>query len=84
MFTAERRGLATDERSVSLVPVVISLLNTYAGLSAAVAGFVFDSTMMVVVGTILVGSASVLIRWPWSIRTRKAISASHWIHRRGR
>jgi hypothetical protein len=84
MFNVEQRGLATDERSVSLVPVVITLLNTYAGLSAAVAGFVLDSTVMVVAGMLLVGSASVLIRWPWSMRTRKASSANHWIHRGGR
>jgi hypothetical protein len=61
-FTAEQRGLATEEPSVSLVPVVTSLLNTYAGLSAAVAGFVLDNTAIIVVGMMLVGSGSV-----WSI-----------------
>jgi hypothetical protein len=62
MFNAEQRGLATDEHSVSLVPVVISLLNIYAGLSLAVAGFVLDNTAMVVAGIILVGSGPVLIK----------------------
>jgi hypothetical protein len=33
MFNAEQRGLTTDEPDMSVVPVVISLLNTYAGLS---------------------------------------------------
>jgi NAD(P) transhydrogenase subunit beta len=54
--------LATEERSVSLVPVVTSLLNAYAGLSAAVAGFLLDNTAIIVVGMMLVGSGSV-----WSI-----------------
>jgi hypothetical protein len=67
MFNVERRGLATDKSSVSLAPVVISLLNTYAGLSLAVVGFVLDSTAMVVAGIFLVASASVLIRLPRSI-----------------
>ena len=84
MFNADQRGLATDERRVSMVPIVISLLITYAGLSAATAGFVLDSTVMVVAGMVLVGSASALIRWPWSMRTRKASNASRWIHRGGR
>ncbi len=39
-----------------MVPVVISLLNTYAGLSTAVAGFVLDKTVLVIGGLILVGS----------------------------
>ncbi|MDT5186060.1 MAG: transhydrogenase beta subunit [Mycobacterium sp.] len=84
MFNVEQRTSEADERGGSLVLVVISLLNTYAGLSSAVAGFVLDSMVMVVAGMLLVGSASVLIRWPWSMRTRKASSANHWIHRGGR
>jgi NAD(P) transhydrogenase beta subunit len=60
MFNGEQPGLATDERTMSLVPILISLLNTYAGLSTAVAGFVLDNTVLVVVGFLLVGSASVL------------------------
>jgi hypothetical protein len=84
MFNVEQRGLTTDEHNVSMAPVVISLINTYAGLSAGLAGFVLDSAAMVIGGLLLVGSASVLIRWPWSTRTRKVSRASHCIHRRGR
>jgi NAD(P) transhydrogenase subunit beta len=46
---------------VPWVPVVLSLINTYVGLSVAVAGFVLDNTVMVVAGVILVGSAWVLV-----------------------
>ena len=70
MFNVEQRGLTTDEPKMSPVPVVISLLSTYAGLSTAVAGFVLDNTAMVVAGLLLVASASVMIRWPWSTRRR--------------
>ena len=52
-----------DERGGSLAPVVISLLNTYAGLASAVAGFALDTTALVVGGVILVVSASVLVIW---------------------
>ena len=51
----------TDEPNVPWVPVVLSLINTYVGLSLAVAGFVLDNTVMVVAGVILVGSAWVLV-----------------------
>ena len=51
----------TDEPNVPWVPVVLSLINTYVGLSVAVAGFVLDNTVMVVAGVILVGSAWVLV-----------------------
>ncbi len=51
----------TDEPNVPWVPVVLSLINTYVGLSVAVAGFVLDNTVMVVAGVILVGSARVLV-----------------------
>jgi NAD/NADP transhydrogenase beta subunit len=61
MFSAQRRGLTADEHSTSPLLVVISLLNTYAGLSTAVAGFVLDKTAMVIAGVILVGSGSVLV-----------------------
>jgi NAD(P) transhydrogenase subunit beta len=50
-----------DEPNVPWVPVVLSLINTYVGLSVAVAGFVLDNTVMVVAGVILVGSAWVLV-----------------------
>src|SRR5882757_447005 len=71
MFNVEQRASDADEPGRSLVPVVISLLNTYAGLSLAVAGLVLDTTTLVVGGTILVVSASVLTWWPGSKRTRK-------------
>ena len=51
----------TDEPNVPWVPVVLSLINTYVGLSVAVAGFVLDNTVMVGAGVILVGSARVLV-----------------------
>jgi NAD(P) transhydrogenase beta subunit len=84
MFNGEQRGLATDERRMSLAPIFIALLNTYAGLSTAVAGFVLNSTAMVVVGMLLVGSGAVLIRWPPSTRRRRVSNASHRIHRGSR
>jgi NAD(P) transhydrogenase subunit beta len=61
MFNGEQGGLMTDEPNVPWVPVVFSLINTYVGLSVAVAGFVLDNTVMVVAGVILVGSAWVLV-----------------------
>jgi H+-translocating NAD(P) transhydrogenase subunit beta len=61
MFNGEQGGLRTDEPNVPWVPVVLSLINTYVGLSVAVAGFVLDNTVMVVAGVILVGSARVLV-----------------------
>src|SRR6267154_1295159 len=71
MFKVEQPGSEADERGGSLAPVVISLVNTYAGLSTAVAGFVLDTTALVVAGLILVVSAAVLMRWPGSKRRRK-------------
>ena len=71
MFNVERRASDADEPGRSLAPVVISLLNTYAGLSLAVAGLVLDTTALVVGGLFLVVSAAVLIWWPGSKRTRK-------------
>src|SRR5882762_4461092 len=71
MLNVEQLGPEADERSRSLAPVVISLLNTYAGLSLAVAGLVLDTTALVVGGMILVMSAAVLIWWSGSQRTRK-------------
>jgi hypothetical protein len=44
MFNGERRGLTTDEPNVPWVPVVLSLISTYAGLFVAVAGLVLDKT----------------------------------------
>ena len=61
MFTAEQRESVVAKHGVSLAPVLVSLLNIYAGLSAAVAGFVLDNTVMIVGGIILVGSSSVLV-----------------------
>jgi len=60
MFNGEQRGLAGDERRISLAPLLIWLATAYAGLSTAVAGFVLDNTALVVVGGILVCSGSVL------------------------
>jgi hypothetical protein len=61
MFNTEQRGLVVGFRRLSLTPVLIALLTAYAGLSTAVAGFVLDSTAMVVVGLVLVGSGRVLV-----------------------
>ena len=81
MFNVQRRALEAGGREGSVAPVVIALLSTYAGLSSAVAGFVLDKPALVIGGMILVGSASVLIRWPGFIRTRRVSRASHRIHR---
>jgi hypothetical protein len=61
MFIGEQRGLATDEGRMSLASIFIALLNTYAGLSTAVAGLVLDNTVLVIAGVILVGSSSILV-----------------------
>jgi NAD/NADP transhydrogenase beta subunit len=61
MFNAEQREWTIDERRTSLTSILIPLLNTYAGLATVIAGFVLDNTALVVVGTILVGSAVVLV-----------------------
>ena len=71
MFNAEQRASDADQSGRSLAPIVISLLNTYAGLSLAVAGLVLDTTALVVGGLILVVSASMVIRWSGSKRRRK-------------
>jgi hypothetical protein len=71
MFNVEQRASAADETGGSLVAVVISLFNTYAGLTLAVTGLVLNTTALVVGGLILVVSASVLIRMPGSERRRK-------------
>ncbi len=42
------------------MPVVISLLNSFSGLSAAAAGFAYDSRIMIV-GGILVGAAGTIL-----------------------
>jgi hypothetical protein len=47
MFNDEQPGWATDERRMSLASILISLLNTYAGLATAIAGFALDSTVLV-------------------------------------
>jgi len=60
MFNGEQRGLATDEGRMSLASIFVALLNTYAGLATAIAGFALDSTVLVLGGMILVGSAAVL------------------------
>jgi hypothetical protein len=61
MFNAEQREWAIDERRTSLTSILIALLNTYAGLATAIAGFVLDNTALVVAGMKLVGSAAVLV-----------------------
>jgi NAD/NADP transhydrogenase beta subunit len=83
MFNTEQRGLVVGFRRLSLTPVLIALLTAYAGLSTAVAGFVLDSTAMVVVGLVLVGSGRVLVNLiTWAMMsTRRVSSASHCINR---
>jgi len=74
MFNGEQGGLTTDEPNVPWVPVVLSLINTYVGLSVAVAGFVLDNTVMVVAGVILVGSARVLaMSWQGAESTGRCV-----------
>ncbi|MDT5240928.1 MAG: hypothetical protein QOD97_3126 [Mycobacterium sp.] len=60
MFNGEQRGSVTDEGRPSLASMLIWLLNTYAGLSTAVAGFVLNKTELVVIGLLLVMSGSAL------------------------
>jgi NAD/NADP transhydrogenase beta subunit len=60
MFDGEQRELVTDEGKPSVVPMLIWLFNTYAGLSTAVAGFVLDNAVLVGVGLLLVVSGSML------------------------
>jgi hypothetical protein len=60
MFNGEQRGSVTDEGRPSLASMLIWLLNTYAGLSTAVAGFVLNKTELVVIGLLLVMSGSTL------------------------
>jgi hypothetical protein len=72
LFNVDQHALEADGcRDSSVATAVISLLNTYAGLSLAIAGFVLDEMVLVIGGLILVVSASVLIRWPGFRRTRK-------------
>ncbi|MDT5119782.1 MAG: hypothetical protein QOE30_5521 [Mycobacterium sp.] len=71
MFNVEQPGSGADERSGSLAPVVLSVLSAYAGLSSGLAGFVLERTALVIGGIVLIASASVLVRWPGSKRTRK-------------
>jgi NAD/NADP transhydrogenase beta subunit len=75
MFNIEQRASDADKPGRSLAPVVISLLNTYAGLSLAVAGLVLDTTALVVGGLILVVSASD------PSASERMIRASHYVHR---
>jgi hypothetical protein len=82
MFNGEQRGLATDERRISLAPFVISLLSTYAGLSTAVAGFVLDNTVLVVAGFLLVVSGSVLVNLITKVMNRSE-SARIVVHEKG-
>jgi proton-translocating NAD(P)+ transhydrogenase subunit beta len=91
MLTDEQRPGA-DERSASLVPVVVSLLTALAGICSAAAGLASGNTVMMFAGMILGGMGSVLIqlivnamsRRPRSMRTRKVSGASHFVHRGGR
>jgi acyl dehydratase len=69
-FNAEQREWAIDECRTSLTSILIPLLNTYAGLATAIAGFVLDNTALVVAGMILVGSAVVLVNGAESTRRR--------------
>lgn len=81
MFKGEERGSATDERR-KLAPIFIALVNTYAGLSTGVAGFVLDKTVLVVVGVILVGSSSILVNLVTKAMNRSESARLH-VHEKG-
>ena len=49
------------------MPVVISLLNAFTGLSAAAAGFSLDNVALIVAGT-LVGSSGTILSSRWRPR----------------
>ena len=44
------------------MPVVISMLNAFTGLSAAAAGFTLDNTALIVAGTLVGASGTILTR----------------------
>ena len=49
------------------MPVVISLLNAFTGLAAASAGFVLENTALIIGGT-LVGASGTLLTSSWAAR----------------
>jgi NAD/NADP transhydrogenase beta subunit len=61
MFIAERSGSEAQGVGVPPTTIVVSLLNALAGLSSAAAGFVLDSSAMIVLGVILGLVGSILI-----------------------
>src|SRR5229473_1360572 len=44
------------------MPVVISLLNAYTGLAVAMAGFTLDNQLLIVAGTLVGASGTILTR----------------------
>jgi len=44
------------------VPIVISLLNAFTGLTVAASGYVLDSTMLIIAGTLVGASGTILTR----------------------
>jgi NAD/NADP transhydrogenase beta subunit len=89
MFPADQRGPRADQRVMSPVPVLMSLLAVVAGISSATLGLVVRSTAMMFAGMILGGVCSVLIqliakatsRRPQAPAHGKETSASHFIDR---
>jgi hypothetical protein len=44
------------------VPIVISLLNAFTGLTVAASGYVLDSTLLIIAGTLVGASGTILTR----------------------
>lgn len=76
MFPADQRAPRADQRVMSPVPVLMSLLAVVAGISSATLGLVLGSTAMMFAGMVLGGIGSVLIqligratsRWRQAVR----------------
>jgi H+-translocating NAD(P) transhydrogenase subunit beta len=56
-----------------LAPILLALVDTYAGLAMAVVGFVQDNTALVVAGVSLVGVGTLVVN-----RMAKAMSRSRF------
>jgi NAD(P) transhydrogenase subunit beta len=56
------------------VPIVISLLNAFTGLSVAASGYVLDNTLLLVAGTLVGASGTILTRMMASAMGRSTVS----------
>jgi len=56
------------------VPIVISLLNAFTGLTVAASGYVLDNTLLLVAGTLVGASGTILTRMMASAMGRSTVS----------